>query len=81
LTERIYTQALSKKQRIPFTPLHPESPAFQSGDEWKIKIKSSRKPRLLRRGVTGFTLMIAESNPIERDVIVTPVVNLINRNN
>jgi type II secretory pathway pseudopilin PulG len=50
-----------------FTPLHPENPAFQNGDEWQIKIKSSRKPRPvtkdfcngtrpLGRGVTGFTL-------------------------
>src|SRR3990167_2192625 len=39
-----------------FTPLHPEGPAFQSGDEWQIK--SSRKPRLLRRGVTGFTRVL-----------------------
>ena len=36
-----------------FTPLHPEGPAFQSEDEWQIK--SSRKPHLKRRGVTGFS--------------------------
>ena len=40
-----------------FTPLHPESPALQAGDEWQIKFESTRKPRPLRRGVTGFTLL------------------------
>jgi tRNA threonylcarbamoyl adenosine modification protein YeaZ len=39
----------------PFTPLHPESPGFQSGDEWNIKLEQTGKPRLKARGVTGFT--------------------------
>lgn len=41
---------------LDFTPLDPESPAFQSGDEWEMKLKQSRKPRSLGRGLTGFTL-------------------------
>ncbi len=49
-----YWRAVNKITK--FTPLHPESPAFKSGDEWQIKIKSSRKPHLLRWGVTGFTV-------------------------
>jgi general secretion pathway protein H len=40
-----------------FTPLDRESPAFQSGDEWKIKLKQTRKSRPLSLGLTGFTLV------------------------
>lgn len=40
-----------------FTPLHPESPVFQSRNELQTKVKSSEKPRSLRQGVTGFTFL------------------------
>jgi len=40
-----------------FTPLDPESPAFQSGCKWKMKLKQTRKPLPLGRGQTGFTLL------------------------
>jgi len=50
-----------------FTPLHPESPSLETGDEGKIKIKPSRTPRPVTKvfcngtrplgwGVTGFTI-------------------------
>lgn len=39
-----------------FIPLHPESPAFQSGDEGQIKFESTEKPRSLEGGVTAFTI-------------------------
>ncbi len=45
-----------KLEPFDFTPLDPEIPAFQSGDEWKMKLKQSGKPRHLGRGLTGFTL-------------------------
>jgi len=38
-----------------FTPLHPESPSLQPGDEWQVKFGSTGKPQPLGRGVTGFT--------------------------
>jgi hypothetical protein len=37
--------------------------------------------RIPDNALVALTLMIAESNPAERDVIVTLVVNLINKNN
>lgn len=37
--------------------------------------------RIADNALVALTLMIAESKPVERDVIVTLVVNLINRNN
>lgn len=40
-----------------FTPLHPESRGLQTADEWQVKFKSTRRPRPLGRGVTGFTLL------------------------
>ena len=43
------------KTKKGFTPLHPESSSLQAGDEWQIKFESTRKPRPLGRGVTGFT--------------------------
>lgn len=42
-----------------FTPLHPESPGLQIGDELQIKNSSLEKPRLLGWGVTGFTQIAA----------------------
>jgi prophage maintenance system killer protein len=37
--------------------------------------------RIADNALVALTLMVAESKPVERDVIVTLVVNLINRNN
>jgi len=42
-------------RRFKFTPLDPESPAYKSGDEWKIKLEQTGKRRPLGRGLTGFT--------------------------
>ena len=50
----IYLEFL-KAKGVSFTPLHPESHSLQTGDEWQIKFESTRKPRPLGRGVTGFT--------------------------
>jgi len=44
-------------RRAGFTPLHPESPGLQAGDEWQIKFESMIKLRPLGRGVTGFTFI------------------------
>jgi tetratricopeptide (TPR) repeat protein len=46
-----------------FTPLDPESPAFQSGDEWNIKLKQKEKPWPLGLGLTGFTAFAEEEKP------------------
>jgi len=43
--------------------------------------KEDGSKRIADNALVALTLMIAESNPSERDVIVTLVVNLINRNN
>lgn len=37
--------------------------------------------RIADNALVAITLMIAESNPVEKDIIVTLLVNLINRNN
>jgi len=46
-----------------------------------ILYKEDGSKRLADNALVALTLMIAESNPNERDVVVTLVVNLINRNN
>jgi hypothetical protein len=51
-----------------FTPLHPKSPAFQSGDEENIKLGQTRKPRPLGWGVTGFIFFLS--------YLIIPVVML-----
>lgn len=43
--------------------------------------KQDGSKRIADNALVALTLMIAESKPVERDVIVTLVVNLINRNN
>ena len=55
-----------KELLVEFTPLHPESPSLQAGDEWQIKFESTRKPRPVWRGVAGFTdlkLLLAPRHP------------------
>ena len=46
-----------------------------------ILYKEDGSKRIADNALVALALMIAESNPVERDVIVTLVVNLINRNN
>lgn len=46
-----------------------------------ILYKEDGSKRIADNALVALTLMIAESKPSERDVIVTLVVNLINRNN
>ena len=46
-----------------------------------ILYKEDGSKRVADNALVALTLMIAESKPSERDVIVTLVVNLINRNN
>lgn len=46
-----------------------------------ILYRKDGSKRLADNALVALTLMIAESDPIEREVIVTLVVNLINRNN
>jgi hypothetical protein len=46
-----------------------------------ILYKEDGGKRIADNALVAITLMIAESAPGERDVIVTLVVNLINRNN
>jgi hypothetical protein len=46
-----------------------------------ILYKEDRTKRLADNALVAVTLLIAESSPAERDVIVTLVVNLINGNN
>lgn len=43
--------------------------------------KADGSKRLADNALVALTLMIAESDPIDRDVIITLVVNLINKNN
>lgn len=50
-------------------------------DKNRILYKEDGSKRLADNALVALTLMIAESKPSERDVIVTLVVNLINRNN
>ena len=47
----------------------------------KLLYKEDGAKRIPDNALVALTLMIAESNPLERDVIVTLVVNLINKNN
>jgi prophage maintenance system killer protein len=47
----------------------------------RILYKEDGSKRLADNALVALTLMIAESKPSERDVIVTLAVNLINRNN
>ena len=42
---------------------------------------TSGSKRIADNALVALTLMVAESKPSERDVIVTLVVNLINKNN
>ncbi|MFH1622058.1 MAG: cytochrome C biogenesis protein CycH, partial [Candidatus Omnitrophota bacterium] len=46
-----------------------------------ILYKEDGTKRLADNALVALTLMIAESQPSERDVMVTLVVNLINKNN
>ncbi len=46
-----------------------------------ILYKDDGSKRIADNALVALTLMIAESNPEERDIIVTLVVNLINKNN
>ena len=43
--------------------------------------RSDGTKRIADNAIVALTLMIAESDPKERDIIVTLVINLINRNN
>ncbi|MDP2921260.1 MAG: RhuM family protein [Candidatus Omnitrophota bacterium] len=47
----------------------------------RILYKEDGAKRIPDNALVALTLMIAESNPVERDVIVTLVINLINKNN
>ena len=42
---------------------------------------TSGSKRIADNALVALTLMVAESKPSERDVIITLVVNLINKNN
>jgi len=78
-----------KKTR--FNPLDPENPVFwfelrspsrakvegQSRDEGQIKFKQSRKPSLLRWGVTGFTLVELIVSIVIIGFIAASVANLM----
>ena len=46
-----------------------------------ILYRKDKTKRIADNALVALTLMIAESEPLEREVIVTLVVNLINRNN
>lgn len=59
-----------------FTPLHPESPSFQTEDEWHIKLESTEKPRLLGRGVTGFTLLEVLVSAVIVSVVMLGLANI-----
>jgi len=50
-------------------------------DKNRILYKEDGSKRIADNALVALTLMIAESKPAERDVIVTLVVNLINKNN
>jgi len=50
-------------------------------DKNHVLYKEDGSKRIADNALVALTLMIAESKPSERDVIVTLVVNLINRNN
>jgi death-on-curing family protein len=50
-------------------------------DKNGILYKEDGSKRIADNALVALTLMIAESNPGERDVIVMLVVNLINKNN
>jgi len=50
-------------------------------DKNGILYKEDGSKRIADNALVALTLMIAESKPAERDIIVTLVVNLINRNN
>ena len=52
---------------------------FMEGNGLLYKEDGSK--RLADNALVALTLLIAESDPKERDVIVTLVVNLINKNN
>lgn len=47
----------------------------------KLLYKENGAKRIPDNALVALTLMIAESNTVERDIIVTLVVNLINKNN
>ena len=50
-------------------------------EENGLLYKADGTKRIADNALVALTLMIAESNPKERDIILTLVVNLINRNN
>ena len=50
-------------------------------DQNSILYREDGSKRIADNALVALTLMIAESKPAERDVIITLVVNLINRNN
>jgi hypothetical protein len=47
----------------------------------RLLYKKDGAKRIADNALVALTLMIAESDPGERDIIVTLVVNLINKNN
>jgi len=50
-------------------------------DKNRLLYKDDGSKRIANNALVALTLMIAESKPSERDIIVTLVVNLINKNN
>ena len=55
--------------------------SFASYDRNKIFYKTDGSKRIADNALVAITLMIAESQPKEKDIIVALVVNLINKLN